>query len=178
MKLRLEKGRIIERNEEEMAAEVRRLEQSSPPEAAHPPTDAYWQNLIIRTNARIDEATSGKALSLSWAWRVAIPGVFAIVSFLIGVHYYVPGQPDERVTVASVLSTLPSAAIDSLLLDPSQIEPTLSVTEIGGEMFDFSREQIADYLAVNGNTSAAADGLTEKEKDEIFALLETHAGVE
>jgi hypothetical protein len=45
-------------------------------------------------------------------------------------------------------------------------------------MFDFSREQIADYLAVNGNASAAADGLTEKEKDEIFALLETHAGVE
>ena len=113
MKFKLEKGRIIERNEEEMAAEVRRLEQSGPPKAAHPPTDAYWQNLIIRTNARIDEATSGKALSLSWAWRVAIPGVFAIVSFLIGVHYYVPGQPDERVTVASVLSALPSAAIDS-----------------------------------------------------------------
>ena len=47
------------------------------------PDDAYWHDLIARTNRRLDEAASGKAISISWAARVAIPGVVAIIFFFV-----------------------------------------------------------------------------------------------
>ena len=123
-------------------------------------------------NARIDAATSGKALSISWAARVAIPGVVAIVSFLVGLHYIVPDAPRQREpSVAEVILSLPPAVIDSLLIDPSRADPSLSVEDVAGDVFVFSRQQIAEYLIDNGNPGAAVDGVSEGEASTIMAVL-------
>src|SRR5512141_561288 len=93
MKFRQEPRDITESEERELVDSVRALELEGGEKGTAPPiSDAYWQNLIIRTNQRVDAAASAKAISISWAARVAIPGVVAIVSFLIALQYYVPVQ--------------------------------------------------------------------------------------
>jgi len=178
MKQRLEKDRIADEAERELAHDVRRRAAASHRGSQVGPTDPYWQNLIIRTNARIDDATSGKALSISWAMRVAIPGVVAIVSFLIGLHYYVPEPPEDSLSVAAVMQSLPSAVLDSILSDPSRLDPSLSVQDVGGYLFAGSREQIADYLVVNGSLKAAVEELTEKERSDLLAALGTSGSLQ
>jgi len=173
MRIKPEKQDLTDDDEEKLAADVRRLEASRGPAKLHGPPDQYWQNLILRTNARIDDATGGRALSISWAARVAIPGVIAVVSFLIALHYYVPETPNNEVSVSSVVLSLPSAAIDSILQDPSHVDPILSVADVGGDVLDVSREQIVDYLIASGNATAAMEGLTDREAQDLFAVLST-----
>ncbi|MEW6510066.1 MAG: hypothetical protein AB1428_03820 [Bacteroidota bacterium] len=172
MKFRQDKHTIGEDEERSLRDDVRRLAGTERP--PQDPPDAYWQNLLIRSNARIDAASSGRALSISWALRVALPGVIAIVSFLIGLHYYVPEVPKEDFSVAAVVLSLPAATIDSLLVDPSPVDPSLSVAELGVDLFDLSRDQIVDYLLTAGNASAAVEGLTEGERSELLAALGTN----
>jgi len=173
MRFRQEKPPAGDEAERALEAEVRRLAPGAGESGAAQPPDQYWQNLAVRANARIDAATSGKAISILWAARVAIPGVVAIVSFLIGLHYYVPEPPRENVSVASVVLSLPAESIDSLLMDPGRIDPSLSLQELGVDVFYLSREQIADYLVVSGNTGAAMEGLTEGETSALLASLGT-----
>jgi hypothetical protein len=163
--------RVSDRQIAELEDDVRRLSSSAPP--AVEPADAYWQNLAVRINERIDRETSGRALSLAWAARVALPGVIAVVGVLTALHYYVPENPPTGTPVASVLASLPSKDLDSLLIDPSQVEPDLSVEELAGEVFVVSREQCADYLVASGNASAAVEELSKSEAGMLLASLET-----
>lgn len=174
MRFRQEKHPAGDEAERALETEVRRMAPDAGESGAAQPSDQYWQNLAVRANARIDEATSGKALSILWAARVAIPGVVAIVSFLIGLHYYVPEPPRENVSVAAIVLSLPPTAIDSLLLDPGRVDPSLSLQELGVDLFNVSREQIADYLVVSGNATAAVEGLTERETSALLAALGTN----
>jgi hypothetical protein len=155
----------------ELERDVRRLSSSITPSAG--PSDAYWQNLSVRINERIDQATSGRALSLAWAARVALPGVIAVVGVLTALHYYVPESPSAGTPVASVLASLPDRDLDSLLLYPSRLEPELSVEELAGDVFVFSREQCADYLVASGNSSEAVEELSPAEAGVLLASLET-----
>jgi hypothetical protein len=173
MRFRQEKNPAGDEAERALEAEVRRMVSGSGTSGVPEPPDLYWQNLAVRANAQIDGATSGKALSILWAARVAIPGVVAIVSFFIGLHYYVPEPPREDVSVAAVVLSLPATAIDSLLLHPERMDPSFTVQELGVDVSNVSREQIADYLVVSGNTSAAVDGLTEREASVLLAALGT-----
>jgi hypothetical protein len=91
----------------------------------------------VKINGKIDDATSGKALSISWAARVAIPGVVAIVSFLVGLHYFAPDASRHAPSVAEVVLALPPAAIDSLLVDPSRADPSLSAEDVATDVFVF-----------------------------------------
>jgi len=170
---RHEKRLIADEAERVLEAEVRRRDAAQGPSGTGGPPDHYWQNLPVRVNERIDRATSGKALSISWAARVAIPGAVAIMSFLVGLHYYVPEPPASEVTVTTVVLSLPNTAIDSILADPGRVDPSLSIAEAGPDVFDVSREQIADYLVASGNTTAAVEGLTEKETGKLLAALGT-----
>jgi len=154
-----------------MEDDIRRLS-ASLPRPSEPP-DAYWQNLSVRVNERIDRATSGRALSLAWAARVALPGVIAVVGVLTALHYYVPEPRSMGVPVASVLASLPAKDLDSLLTDPAQVEPDLSVDELAGDVFVISREQCAEYLVANGGTSEAVDELSPSEAGVLLASLET-----
>jgi hypothetical protein len=155
----------------ELENDVRRLSSTIAP--AEAPSDAYWQNLSVRINERIDRATSGRALSLAWAARVALPGVIAVVGVLTAIHYYVPENQPGGTPVASVLASLPAKDLDSLLIDPSQVEPELSVEELAGDVFAVSREQCAEYLVASDNASAAVEELSQSEAGVLLASLET-----
>jgi hypothetical protein len=171
MKYRMEKNPLTAEAERELTSEIR-LRSASPAGAGRSgPPDAYWQNLVVKVNRRIDDATSGKALSISWAARVAIPGVVAIISFLVGLHYYVPDASRHGPSVADVVLSLPPATIDSLLIDPSGADPALSVEDVAADVFVFSRQQIAEYFIDNGNPDAAVDGISDREANTLFAVL-------
>lgn len=171
MKYKAEKNPLTSEAESRLTSEIDQL--SGPAGESGPlrPPDPYWQNLIVRINRRIDDATSGKALSISWAARVAIPGVVAIVSFLVGLHYLVPDASRHEPSVADVVLALPPAAIDSLLIDPSRADPSLSVADVATDVFVFSRQQIADYLIDNGNPGAAVDEIPDGEATMVLAEL-------
>jgi hypothetical protein len=169
MKFKPEKDRVTDEEARILENDVRRLDASSTDVPDQPPV--YWQNLIVRTNARIDAASSGKALSISWAARVAIPGVVAIVSFLVGLHYYVPEPAGDDTTVETVVLSLPASSLDSMMSDPSRVDPALSVADVGSDLFDLSSEQITDYLIVHGAASTAVEALSDSEKTELLAVL-------
>ena len=171
MKYRMEKLPLTAEAERELTSEIRQLAGSSGDVKTPRPTDAYWQNLVVKINAKIDDATSVKALSISWAARVAIPGVVAIVSFLVGLHYYVPDAPRLEPSVADVLLALPPSAIDSLLIDPARVDPSVSVEDVATDVFVFSRQQIADYFIENGDPGAAVDAISEGEASAVLTLL-------
>ncbi len=171
MKYRMEKHPLTDELERELVSGIRELAGARGDAEKPRVPDAYWQNLIVKINNRIDRATSGRALSISWAARVAIPGVVAIVSFLVGLHYYVPDATRREPTVAEVVLSLPPAAIDSLLVDPSRADPSLSVEDVATDVFVFSRLQIADYFIENGNPADAVDGVTDREANTILAVL-------
>jgi hypothetical protein len=132
--------------------------------------DAYWQNLLVRTNRRIDDVTSGKALSISWALRVAIPGVIAIISFLIGLHYYVPERASKGTSVEAVVLALPAETQDSLLAT-LPLNDRLAALSSYGDYFDLSREQIAGYMIDNGTTGTLLETLTEDQVEKLLISL-------
>ena len=167
--MRFRQDRIADGDEQTLAAEVRGLSWGAA--GGDDPPDAYWQNFVVRANARIDGATSGRALSISWAARVAIPGVVAIASFLIALHFYVPEPPKASETVGAVVLSLPSSAMDSLLADPARIDASLSVAETGPDVFQVPGEQIAEYLVAHGNATAAMEGMSDGETSELLAVL-------
>lgn len=135
-----------------------------------PPPDTYWSNLLVRTNRRLDEASSGVALSISWAARVAIPGVVAIIFFFIGLHYYVPDQPAERTTLTTVVLSLPEATIDTLLQDPLLGAP-LAVTGLQPGLFELSGATVTDYLIEQGKTETLLETMTDRQVDDLLLVL-------
>jgi hypothetical protein len=140
-------------------------------EEIHPgPGEVYWQNLLVRTNRRIDEVSSGKALSISWALRVAIPGVVAIISFLIGLHYYAPERPSKGTSVEAVVLGLPAEVQDSLLAT-LPLSDRLAALSTSGDYFDVSREQIAGYMIDNGTTSMLLETLTDDQVENLLISL-------
>lgn len=169
MKFRQEKIHIGDEAEHSLEAEVRALTGSGEKDPKIP--DTYWTNLPVRINSRIDEATSGRAMSISWALRVALPGAVAIVSFLVGLHYYVPDVPQKGESISEFVLSLPPASLDSILSDPMRLDPPISVEELGPDVFTVSRTQIAEYLVSSGNLPAALDGLSNQETNELLAVL-------
>jgi hypothetical protein len=170
MKFRHEKIGITDAEERELERAVRAMSgaEQEPPTA---PPEAYWQNQIIRSNQRIDHATSGKALSINWAFRVAIPGVVAVLSFVIGLHYYVPEKPRQTESVSEVLLSLPTQAVDSLLAGNAAIDASVSVADVGADIFRFSQAQIADYLITRGAAETLMEGLSDQQVGDLVSAL-------
>jgi len=131
----------------------------------------YWANLIARTNSKIDDATSAKALSISWAARVAIPGVVAILFFFIGLHYYAPDIPTKEGSVTSLVNTLPAATVDSILINPERLDANLSEQDVSGDIFQFSSDQISEYLIAKGSMQTAVDNLSDSDVAAVLAVL-------
>jgi len=171
MKFRQEHPDISESDERALVQAVRTLEHEAGQESTPSVSEAYWQNLIVRTNRRVDAVSSGKAISISWAARVAIPGVVAIVSFLVALHYYVPVQTHQHSDVESIVLGLPDRAVDSLLTESSLTEETLVAVAANGNLFDVPSEQIGEYLIENDNTLALVEMLPEQQADQMLDLL-------
>ncbi len=170
MKLAQTKNNIPDSEGEKLEAEVRAMAGRS---RAPDLPQAYWSNLIVRANERIDRATDVGAISISWAARVAIPGVVAIISFLIGLHYYVPAPPQADTSLTSVILALPDSTQDSLLVNPSGLDPALTVEEIGANLFEASPAAISDYLMSRGDPKDVMDVLTDQEANQVLAAIAT-----
>ena len=146
------------------------LEQAADRETEIPP--AYWTNLLSRTNKRVDDATSAKALSISWAARVAIPGVVAILFFFIGLHYYVPEVPKKEGSIASLVSTLPEETVDSMLTEPERLTTSMFASDVSADIFQFTSDQIDDYFLANGNTQTAVEGMSDSDLAALLSALD------
>ena len=169
MKFRQLRSVAEEGQERELEAEVRRLAASEPAPPA--PPDTYWANLIIRTNERIDDATSGKALSLSWAFRVAIPGVVAILSFLVGLHYYAP-ESSQRSSLEAIVLSMPAQAADSLVDNPERVDPSLSIEEvIATDPLAVPREEAAEYYIDNERSTTLMESMSDEQVTQVLSVL-------
>jgi hypothetical protein len=171
MKFRQDPRDPTQSEEQALVDAIRALAHEAGGEPAPPVSEAYWQNLIIRTNRRVDEVASGRAISISWAARVAIPGVVAIVSFLIALHYYVPVQTPHHDDVASVVLGLPERAVDSLLSDSSLSEETLVAVAASEDLFSIPSEQIGDYFIENGDAQEIVQVLPAQQADQMLDFL-------
>jgi hypothetical protein len=175
MKFRQAEITRAESEERLLEEDVRRLAAPEPPPLS--PGDEYWPNMLVRVNRRIDDATSGRALSLSWAYRVAIPGVVAILSFLVGLHYYAPERTTTQRTLSAVVLSLPAQSADSLIADPEQVDPSLSVEDIAtADPLEIPDEDAADYFIAHGGSTALLESMTDKQASEVLAVLNSETG--
>jgi hypothetical protein len=132
--------------------------------------DAYWHNLIIRTNRCVDEASGAKAISLSWAARVAIPGVIAILSFLIGLRYFVPEQHPEQHSLTDAVMSLPAHVVDSMA---AATPDSVATDDVGAHMLEIPGELAHAYALESAASSELIADLSDKEIGEVLATLST-----
>ena len=176
MKIRSGRSEDTEGEERDLAASLRGLAEAEGDSAQPAASSPYWQNLIVRTNEQIDAATSTRALSISWAARVAIPGVVAIISFFVGLHYYVPQEPNLHSTITRLILELPAQTVDSLLTEPSQVSESMSIVDLNPDVFSAPADQIAEYLIENGGASSLVESIPDKQAEELLVALSTTAG--
>jgi len=158
----------IRRDQEEKQAEDRLKSLISPTESRQEPASEYWPDLISRTNRRVDAVSSGRSISISWAARVALPGAIAILFFFIGLHYYVPEKGPSEISVTEIVSGMPAASQDSLVLYFLERSEIKVVDET---LLNPSEEDIENYLASGENPSSLLRTLPENEVNEILMIL-------
>jgi hypothetical protein len=142
-------------------------------DAQTPLAPPYWGSLIARTNERIDAVTSAKALSISWAARVAIPGVLVILFFFIGLHYYAPDMGTNDATVAGLIETLPQPTVDSLMLNSDALRASLSTGDVGSDFFQFTGEQLSEYISTNASRETLVESLDDTDVTSLLVALDT-----
>lgn len=160
---------IDDREERRLEEEILRLTEGEAPLA--PPPAPYWANLPARINRRIDEATSPKALTISWAARVAIPGVLAILSFLVGVRYFVPMRNLSAAPLRSVVLSLPEGGVDTILAHPYRISGDLSLADLDVDPFPFQKEDLAEYLIASGSIPSVTETLDDEQVTDVLTIL-------
>ena len=172
MKLRSEHPHIKDEDERRATEELRALIAQQAGDT--PPADAYWSNQLVRSNQRIDAATSGRALSISWAARVAIPGIVAILSFFIGLkYYYVPDQPKHDGSLAAVVRSASDDVVDSLASRSLSVEELASISP---DLLDPTTEQLYEYFLTTGGTNSVLDGLSNDQVSDILGKLGSQQG--
>jgi hypothetical protein len=169
MRLRADRPKVTDEEEKALEALVREL--SLGQAETLPPADAYWQNLPVRINKRVDEATSGKAISLSWAARVAIPGVVAVLSFLIGLRYYAPDRPVTSTSLVEATSALPPATVDSLVASSLTAADTAPDETSTGWVISVPHDMASDYLCEYEGTSMLLGDLSDSEVKHLLLAL-------
>ncbi len=169
MKLRSEKHRITDEEETSLEGAVRSLAGDTREPSTPPP--AYWQNLPLRMNRAIDEATSGVAISLSWVARVAIPGVVAILSFLIGLRYYAPDMGTSPASVKEVAQALPVRTVDSLYVAMIASADSATASTFEEQVLAMPVDQAREYYVVQAGTRTLLEDLSEQEVRDVVARL-------
>jgi hypothetical protein len=172
MRLRFDKRQPTD-DEEDALQRALQSELANDPPSPEPPS-AYWQNLPIRVNASIDDATSGKALSLSWAARVAIPGIVAVLSFLIGLNYYAPDDGGAVRSFRDVAMAMPPSAVDSLYVASLTAGDTVFVAGLETDLLRLPSDLAREYYVANGSTSTLVEDLSDQEMREVLAVLSSN----
>lgn len=168
MKFRKPDSGLDEQAERALEDEIRALAGPSP----DGPPPAFWQNLLVRTNARIDDVASGKSITISWAARVAIPGVVAILAFLVGLHYYGPTLTADRDRLADLIGGLSVPAQDSLM-ERYAIDAETLVPAVAGEVFNVTVSQAQEYYLDHAELSALSELLNEDQVSFVLTALES-----
>ncbi len=184
MKFRQGKPTHTDAEEQELTRQIRELARESTPSGDTPgerearlegpagPPNAYWQNLLVRTNRKIDKVTSPLAISLSWALRVAIPGVVAVLSFVIGLHYYAPIRHATPDNLETAVLALPERVVDSVVTSAAvRDEAPAAAAVVGEQVFDVPHEEIAEYFSESGTETTLVESLDDKQADALLAAL-------
>lgn len=169
--MKLRHSLIDQSAEEELTREVRREAADLGEREPQGPPDAYWPNLLVRTNNRLDQATSGKALTISWAARVAIPGVVAVLSFLVGLRYFAPQHESHAPTLAAVVLSMPQPSVDTLVSSISEISPAVSVGDLGLDLLNPEKEEIAKYLIDSGSVTTLEESMSDQQVTAVLTTL-------
>jgi hypothetical protein len=135
--------------------------------------DSLRNGMLVRTNERIDRLSSGRALSLSWAARVAVPGVVAIIAFFTALHYYGTPQPPRGNEVTPLLTGLADSQMDSLFEVAGLADSAAIVAAAGAGLFDVSSDGAADYLLEHDRSALVLESLSDAELDRVLAVLST-----
>ena len=174
MKPRKEQSNIADQDEQQAVTELRALLAQREIDGSPSQTDAYWSNLLIRTNQKIDGVTSGKALSISWAARVAIPGVIAILSFFIGLHYYyVPDQPSRQSSLTAVVLSSSDSAVDSLVSQELHIDDMIKLATGHDGIFEPTNDQLSEYFLSTGKPTEIVNVLSAEQVNDLLVTLGT-----
>ncbi len=168
MKLRKEKFEITDDAERAAVQAVHDIERSAGEHQPATPSASYFASLMVRTNETIDRVTSGKALSISWLARVAVPGVVAILFFFIGLHYYVPQKSSH--SVAEAVKSLSNEEMDSLAVNAAAQG---SVSEFQRDPFEVSNDQLAEFYVSSASPAIVMESLSEQQQKEVAAILES-----
>lgn len=172
MKGRKEQSNITDRDEQQAVDELRTLLAQRGGDGSSSPPDSYWSNVLVRSNQRIDDETSGKALSISWAARVAIPGVIAILSFFIGLHYYyVPDQPKRESSLTAVVLSSSDSAIDSLVSQGLHVEDMVRLALWQDGLFEPTNDQLSDYFLATGKATEVLEVLSVEQVNDLLVTL-------
>ncbi|MBK7257156.1 MAG: hypothetical protein IPI01_05005 [Ignavibacteriae bacterium] len=172
MRLRFDKRQPTDDEEEALQRALQAEVADDLPSPA--PPAAYWQNLPVRVNAAIDDATSGRALSLSWAARVAIPGIVAVLSFLIGLYYYAPDRGGMVRSFRDVAMAMPPSAVDSLYVASLASGDTAFVGGLETDLLRLPSDLAREYYVENGSTSTLVEDLSDQEVREVLAVLSSN----
>lgn len=168
MKRRKEKFEITDDLEREAVLAIRELARTTELSKPREPSAIFFSSLMVRTNETIDRVTSGKALSISWLARVAVPGVVAILFFFIGLHYYVPQKSSH--SVAEAVKSLSNEEMDSLAVKAAAQG---SVSEFQRDPFEVSNDQLAEFYVSSASPAIVMESLSEQQQKEVAAILES-----
>jgi hypothetical protein len=167
MRLRIERTKVTDADEEALEHSVRALSGDDSETAPH---QAFWGRQIVDINRRIDDSTSGVALSFSWAARVAIPGVVAILSFLIGLKYYAPEHRAAE-SLRQATSALATATVDSLYVASIATVDTAAVNDLDPNILAFNNDQAEEFYVQNAGATALVEDLSDQELHQVLAAL-------
>ena len=111
---------------------------------------------------------------MRWAARVAIPGVVAVVSFMIALYYYVPERPASEGSLASVMMTLEAEVLDSMLVEEPGMGQPLSLAVVYSDLAHLPSEDIQEYLIATGRMTALMQTLSEDQVNDLVTRLSAH----
>jgi hypothetical protein len=167
MRLRPDRKKVTDEQEEALERSVRAMDGTG---TVPPPPAAFWSRQIVEINRRIDESTSGVALSLSWAARVAIPGVVAVLSFLIGLKYYAPERHATE-SLRQATSSLAVATVESLYVASVAASDTAVINDVNNSLLSFNNEQAQEFFVENARATTLVEDLSDQELHQVLAAL-------
>jgi len=159
----------IEREEQEITETLRAVTAGygKNPE----PNSPYWDDLIVRTNKRLDEATSARAISVSWAARVALPGIVSIIFFFVGLHYYIPERSNEPNPISAIVADLSEEVQDSLMDELVRAQVAAYDADRYDEIFEIPEDEILSYLLTTEGEGEMFEALSEAEASELLSSM-------
>jgi len=167
MRLRHDRQNMTGEEEEILERSVRDMDRGV---GEAPPPPAFWSRQLVEVNRRIDDATSGVALSLSWAARVAIPGVVAVLAFLIGLKYYAPERSAAE-SLRQATAALAPATVESLYVASVAANDTATMGDIDKNLRAFNHATAEEYYVENAPTTTLVEDLSDQELHEVLAAL-------